>query len=131
MIEALLHPKNVAVIGASRTPGKVGHEIVANLVNGGFAGDIIPVNPAADKILGLKCYKTLKDYEGIVDLGIVTVPRQNAMAAVQSSIEAGVKCLALITSGRQAKKVQGLNRSWQGFAGLTMCVYLDLTVWAL
>lgn len=99
MMEALLHPKNVAVIGASRTPGKVGYEIVANLINGGFAGDIIPVNPSADQILGLKCYKTLKDYDGIADLGIVTVPRQNAMAAVQSSIEAGVKCLTVITAG--------------------------------
>jgi acetyl coenzyme A synthetase (ADP forming)-like protein len=99
MLEALLHPKNVAVIGASRTPGKVGHEILANLINGGFAGDIIPVNPSADQILGLKCYKTLKDYEGTADLGIVTVPRQNVMTAVQSSIEAGVRALIVITAG--------------------------------
>ncbi|MBW1670571.1 MAG: CoA-binding protein, partial [Deltaproteobacteria bacterium] len=99
MLEALLYPKNVAVIGASRTPGKVGYEIVANLINGGFAGDIIPVNPSADQIVGLKCYKTLKDYKGTVDLGVVTVPRQKVMAAVQSSIEAGVKAFAVITAG--------------------------------
>jgi acetyl coenzyme A synthetase (ADP forming)-like protein len=117
MIEALLYPKNVAVIGASRTPGKVGYEIVANLINGGFAGDIIPVNPSADQILGLRCYKTLKDYEGTVDLGIVTVPRQNAMAAVQSSIEAGVKALAVITAGFRETGEEGA-RLEQKLAGL-------------
>ena len=59
MLESLLAPKTVAVIGASRTPGKVGYEIVANLVNGGFKGQIVPVNPAADEVLSLKCYKDL------------------------------------------------------------------------
>ncbi len=117
MLEALLHPKNVAVIGASRTPGKVGYEIVANLINGGFAGDIIPVNPSADQILGLKCYKTLKDYEGTVDLGVVTVPRQNVMAAVQSSIEAGVKALAVITAGYRETGEEGAKLE-QELAGL-------------
>ena len=52
-LAALLTPGSVAVIGASRTPGKVGHDIVANLVGGGFAGRIVPVNPAADAVLGL------------------------------------------------------------------------------
>ncbi|MCD6198599.1 MAG: acetate--CoA ligase family protein [Deltaproteobacteria bacterium] len=117
MLEALLHPKNVAVIGASRTPGKVGYEIVANLINGGFAGNIIPVNPSADQILGLKCYKTLKNYEGTVDLGIVTVPRQNVMAATQSSIEAGVKALAVITAGYRETGEEGA-RLEQELAGL-------------
>ena len=117
MLEALLHPKNVAVIGASRTPGKVGYEIVANLINGGFAGDIIPVNPSADQILGLKCYKTLKDYEGTVDLGIVTVPRQNAMAAAQSSIDAGVKALIVITAGYRETGEEGAKLE-QELAGL-------------
>ena len=47
MLESLLTPEAVAVIGASRTPGKVGHEVVANLKEGGFAGAIVPVNPSA------------------------------------------------------------------------------------
>ena len=59
MLETLLYPKAVAVIGASRKPGKVGHAVLANLVNGGFKGTIVPVNPEAGEILGLKCYKSL------------------------------------------------------------------------
>ena len=88
-----------------------------NLINGGFAGDIIPVNPSADQILGLKCYKTLKDYEGTVDLGIVTVPRQNAMAAAQSSIDAGVKALIVITAGYRETGEEGAKLE-QELAGL-------------
>jgi acetyl coenzyme A synthetase (ADP forming)-like protein len=117
MLEVLLYPKNVAVIGASRTPGKVGYEIVANLINGNFTGDIIPVNPSADQILELKCYKNLKDYEGVVDLGIVTVPRQNIMDAVQSSIEAGVRAIAVITAGFRETGKEGAELE-QNLAGL-------------
>ncbi|MBI4792946.1 MAG: CoA-binding protein [Deltaproteobacteria bacterium] len=51
MLDSLLSPKSVAVIGASRTPGKVGHDILANLISGGFAGPVIPVNPSADEVL--------------------------------------------------------------------------------
>ncbi len=55
MLETLLYPKSVAVIGASRTPGKVGYDVLNNLVSGGFKGAIVPVNPGATEILGLKC----------------------------------------------------------------------------
>ena len=64
MLETLLYPKSVAVIGASRSAGKVGYAVLANLVNGGFKGAIVPVNPGADEILGLKCFKSLDDYAG-------------------------------------------------------------------
>ncbi|MBF0433426.1 MAG: CoA-binding protein, partial [Fibrobacteria bacterium] len=45
MLEALLKPKSVAVVGASKTPGKVGYEVLMNLIDGGFKGKIYPVNP--------------------------------------------------------------------------------------
>ena len=49
MLETLLYPKSIAVIGASRSPEKVGYAVLANLVNGGFKGAIVPVNPGADR----------------------------------------------------------------------------------
>ncbi len=55
MLETLLYPKSIAVIGASRSPEKVGYAVLANLVNGGFKGALVPVNPGAAEILGLKC----------------------------------------------------------------------------
>ncbi|HLD46166.1 MAG TPA: CoA-binding protein, partial [bacterium] len=56
MLSALFKPNNVAVIGASKTQTKVGYAVLSNLINGGFAGEIFPINPTADEILGHKCY---------------------------------------------------------------------------
>ena len=99
MLESLLSPQTIAVLGASRTPGKVGHEVVANLINGGYQGTIVPVNPKADEILGLKCYHDLKEYDGKVDLGIVVVPLKAVKDAIQSAIDAGAKAVVVITAG--------------------------------
>ena len=60
MLDALLRPKSIAVIGASRTPGKVGHELVANLIESGFEGPILPINPSATEVLDLPCHPDLK-----------------------------------------------------------------------
>ena len=56
-LRPLLQPKSVAIVGASRTPGKSGHSAVQNLINGGFGGRIFPVNPSADEIEGLRCFE--------------------------------------------------------------------------
>lgn len=99
MLEALLTPGSIAVIGASRTPGKVGHEILANLVDAGFQGELIPVNPASGEILGLKCYKDLGEYGGKIDLAMIAVPIKGVKGAVESSIKADAGAIAVITAG--------------------------------
>jgi acetyltransferase len=99
MLESLLYPDTVAVIGASRTPGKVGHDILANLIDCGFNGRIVPVNPFAEKVLGLTCCGDLKTYEGAVDLSVIAVPAEMVRNAVESSIQAGAKAVAIITAG--------------------------------
>jgi len=99
MLEFLLYPKSIALIGASRTPGKVGYEILANLLDGGFEGQIIPVNPSADDILGLSCLHDLNTYTGSVDLAVIAVPAASVLKAVESSIRAEVKAIAVTTAG--------------------------------
>ncbi|MGA2221303.1 MAG: acetate--CoA ligase family protein [Verrucomicrobiia bacterium] len=99
MLESLLSPQTIAVLGASRTPGKVGHEVIANLINGGYQGTIVPVNPKADQVLGRKCYHDLKDFPGRVDLGIVVVPLEAVKGAIQSAIDAKAKAVVIITAG--------------------------------
>ncbi|HEX5398033.1 MAG TPA: acetate--CoA ligase family protein [Verrucomicrobiae bacterium] len=99
MLETLLYPKSVTVIGASRSPEKVGYAVLANLVNGGFKGAIVPVNPGADEILGLKCYKSLNDYDGRIDLGIVVVAGKYVKDSLRASIDKGAKSVIVITAG--------------------------------
>ena len=107
MLESLFYPQTVAVIGASREPGKVGHEVVANLLNGGFAGTIVPVNPKAAEVLGLKCYPDLASFDGKVDLAVVVVPTKFVQAAIQGAIEAGAKGVVVITAGFKEVGAEG------------------------
>jgi len=109
MLEELFYPEEVAVIGASRTPGKVGHDIVKNLIDGGFPGKILPVNPAADEILGLPCLKSLCDHGAKVDLAIIVVPRAGAVAALNDAIKAGVRAVTVITAGFKETGPEGAD----------------------
>jgi acetyl coenzyme A synthetase (ADP forming)-like protein len=99
MLDSLFNPNSIAVIGASRSPGKVGHEIVRNLRDAGFKGQIIPVNPFADQILGLKCYKQIEEYPDKVDLALIAIQAPMVIEATKSSIRAGVKAIVVTSSG--------------------------------
>jgi acetyltransferase len=99
MLESLLYPKSIAIIGASRTPGKVGHEILANLIRAGFAGEIVPVNPSGEEILGRRSFKSLKHYGRTIDQSVIAVPSRLVREAVESSINAGAKAVTVVTAG--------------------------------
>ncbi|MEM2960776.1 MAG: CoA-binding protein, partial [Candidatus Bathyarchaeia archaeon] len=73
-LRAFFNPSSIAVIGASREPWKVGHRVFRNLVESGFMGALYPINPNADEILGLRCYKSVRDIPGDVDLAVIVVP---------------------------------------------------------
>lgn len=92
-------PQSIAIIGASRTPGKVGHDVMVNLSSSGFQGELIAVNPEADTILGIQCYPDLQSYGNEVDLAIIVVPNESALEAVHDSINAGAKGIVVISSG--------------------------------
>ncbi len=108
MLDILFHPQSLAVIGASRTPGKVGFEVVSNLIRGGFTGQIIPVNPAAEAILEIPCYPTIADYGRPVDLTLIAVPAAAAIDAVRHSLRIGTKAIAVLTAGFGETGSQGI-----------------------
>lgn len=99
VMNGLLTPKTVAIIGASSTPGKIGHTVVKNLIESQYGGKIYPVNPKADEILGIKCYPTIADIPGEVDAAIMTLPAKFVLEAVKECGEKGVKGAIIITSG--------------------------------
>jgi acetyl coenzyme A synthetase (ADP forming)-like protein len=99
MLESLLYPKSVAVVGASRNPAKVGHAILKNIIEGGFEGRIIVINPSADEILGVKSYKSFSDYKEGIDLSVIVVPTLMVKDAVKDSVDYGVKAICVITAG--------------------------------
>ncbi len=109
--EKLLKPESVAVVGASATPGKVGYEVLSNIINDGFAGQIYPINPKAPEILGKKCYKNLTEAPGGIDLVVVAVGRDLVIPVLKEAGEKGAKAAIIITAGfgetgEEGKKLQ-------------------------
>jgi acetate---CoA ligase (ADP-forming) len=98
-LNSIFQPKSVAVIGASTAPGKLGHDILANLKNGGFAGPLYPINPKAEEILGLKVYKSIADTPEAPELAVVVIPARIVTATLEQCAEKGVKAAVVITGG--------------------------------
>jgi len=98
-LDAILRPRNVAVIGASTSPDKMGHEILKNIIDSGFKGTVYPINPKADVILDLPCHKSVKDVAEAPDLAVIIIPARFVPQAVQECGEAGVKGAVVITGG--------------------------------
>lgn len=93
------HPSSVAVIGASEAPGKIGREILGNIVEAGFAGPIYPINPKSERILGLTCFKDVRDIPGPVDLAVLILPARIVPRAIRECGEKGVKGAVIISGG--------------------------------
>src|SRR2546428_62642 len=95
----IMKPDAVAVIGASAEEGKIGNSVMKNLINGGYKGEIYPIHPKADEIMGRKAYKSVKDVPGKIDVAVFAIP---AKFVAQALIEVGEKKIpgaVLIPSG--------------------------------
>ncbi|MCS7374359.1 MAG: CoA-binding protein, partial [archaeon GB-1845-036] len=95
----MFNPRGVAIIGASRKPGKIGHEILKNIIEYGYKGEIYPINPKADEILGKKVYKSILEVPGTVDLAIIVIPAKFVAEVLEECGKKGVKAVAVISSG--------------------------------
>ena len=107
MLENLFSPKSVAIIGASKTAGKVGHDILDNLVKGGFGGTIIPVNPSGGKIFKIPVCKNLQEHEGDIDQVIIAVPKNYVLDAVTDAI--AKKAETIIDFGKKLSEMLQIN----------------------
>ena len=97
--EKFFNPRSLAIIGASREKGKVGYEILKNLIQGGYPGRIYPVNPKAALIEGLKSYPDVTSIEETPDLAIIVIPAKFVPAAMQDCVAKGIKAVVIITAG--------------------------------
>ena len=98
-LRALFEPRAVAVIGASRTPGKLGYAVVANLISAGFPGLIFPINPAGGEIAGRACLRAIAELPDEVDCAMLVVPASETVAALAACAERGVRSAIIGASG--------------------------------
>lgn len=97
--EKLFRPQTVAVVGASTNPQKVGYATLKNIISGGYEGDIYPVNPGTHELLGLKCYASLQEIPGPIDLAVVIVKREQVLQVLRDCESKEVKAIIVITAG--------------------------------
>ena len=95
----IMKPKAVAVIGASAENGKIGNSVMKNLINGGYKGEIYPIHPKADEILGNKAYKSVKDVPGEIDIAVFAIPAKFVAGALIECGEKKIVGAILIPSG--------------------------------
>ena len=127
----LFEPKAVAVIGASAERGKIGAEILYNL-RSRFQGEIVPVNPMHQELLGSPCYPRLTDAPSPVDLAVIAVPAAHLEAVVDDCVAKGVAGIVIITAGFSETGEEGRRREGtprQG-AGRRHAAWSGPTAWA-
>ncbi|UCD57403.1 MAG: acetate--CoA ligase [Candidatus Hydrogenedentota bacterium] len=99
MLKHIFRPKSVAVIGASREKGKVGHNVLSNLVKYKFPGKIYPINPTAKTILGKKCFSSVLDVPGEIDLAVFAIPAEAVVSVFDQCGEKKIPAAVIISAG--------------------------------
>lgn len=96
-LDRLFAPRSIAVVGASASPEKAGYQMLKSLA--GFPGDLYPINPKADRILGFPAYPSLADAPSDIDLVILTIPAAACVGALEEAAAAGVGGAIIISGG--------------------------------
>ena len=95
----IMKPSAVAVIGASDSEGKIGNSVMKNIINGGYEGELYPINPKAEEILGKKAYKSVGDIPEDIDVAVFAVPAKFCVSAMKEVGEKGIPGAIMIPSG--------------------------------
>lgn len=96
-VERLLHPRSVAVVGASRRVGSLGRTVLESLIEAGFPHPIYAVNPQATEIAGVPAFPSVRDLPDAVDLAVVCTPGDEVLGVVTDCAAQGVKGLVVIS----------------------------------
>jgi len=107
MLDNFFNPKSIAVIGASRTPGKVGYDILKNLIQYGYQGAVYPINPEASEILGLKAYPSILDVPDEIGLAVVVVPPKRVIEVIGQCGQRRIGAAVIITAGFRESGSEG------------------------
>jgi acetyl coenzyme A synthetase (ADP forming)-like protein len=106
-IESMFCPTSIAVLGASNRKGSVGNAVMTNIISGGFAGNLYPVNPSSETILGLRCYSSILEIAEPVDIAIIITPSKVVPQVLEECGKKGVKAAIIISAGFKEIGEQG------------------------
>lgn len=109
-LAAILAPQSIAVIGASRRDGSMGHQILHNLINYGFTGPVYPVNPNGRSICSVRAYPNIADCPEPPDLAVIVVPKDQVLDVAEECGREGVQGLIVISAGFRESDIEGAAR---------------------
>lgn len=109
-LRPLFSPQSIAVVGASRSPGSVGNDIMQNLIYGGYTGVVYPINPKAKSILGIRCVPSIPALDEAVDLCVVIVPAPAVEGIVTAAADKGTRNFVVISAGFKEIGGEGVDR---------------------
>ncbi len=109
-LDSIFSPKSIAIIGASRHRGKIGYEILRNLIINEYQGTLYPVNPKATSIHGIRAHPSVLEIREPVDLAVITIPADRVLEAVEECGRKGVRGLVVITAGFREVGGAGVER---------------------
>ncbi|OHB75137.1 MAG: acyl-CoA synthetase [Planctomycetes bacterium RBG_16_55_9] len=107
--QSFFSPKSVAIVGASRHPGKVGYEILANMLAAGYEGQIFPVNPRAQTLADLRCYPDLPSIGQVPELVVIIVPAEAVPDVLKQCAKVGAKSVVIISAGFKEAGEEGAD----------------------
>ncbi|HSB50234.1 MAG TPA: acetate--CoA ligase family protein, partial [Nitrosopumilaceae archaeon] len=98
-MEMFFTPKSVALVGASATPGKIGNSVLESMAKYDYKGTVYPINPKQKEILGIKCYPSLSEIPGKVDLVIVCVDLSVTPPVLEECAKKGIHSVVIVSGG--------------------------------
>ncbi len=104
------NPKSIAVIGASSTPGKVGYNVLKNIIESGYSGKIFPINPKAGEILNYKAYKSVLDVPDEIEIAIFVIPGKFVPSIAEECGKKNIKGIIVISAGFKEIGGEGVIR---------------------
>ena len=109
-LRALMEPRSIALIGASRHLGTIGYNLLQCLINSSFSGDLYPVNPNVDVLMSLKTYPSVLDIPGDLDMAIIAVPAKAVAKVTDECGHKGARVLVVISDGFKEAGPEGASR---------------------
>ena len=107
MLDHFFNPSSVAVVGASQSPGKIGYDILNNILQHGYTGTVYPINPKATQILGCKVYPDLVSVPSDIDLAVIALPAAAVMDVMEQCGKKRVDSVVIISAGFKEVGPQG------------------------
>lgn len=109
MLDSLFNPASIAVIGASRDPKKVGYAVLNNLIRFDYKGQIYPVNPSGEEIIGLKSFSKVSDISKKIDLAVIAVPARFVSETLVKCADAGAMAAVILSAGFKEAGPEGVR----------------------